>query len=195
MSLFLSHEGEDNWDGQWRTVIHKGICIHLPPAPSAMLPHSQVPGDHLLPTNKNSLCSQESLVIREKFQDVLNVIRLERERNRTVSLLIAMGQLTRLLTFLSVCWKFELTSSWLFPDYLTGKIARQHRTPGASDSCLRMSFLDCFPHPTQRSRHFFLTNSAPIPKLALLPLLPLRVSIASANSFNQFTFFISLLDV
>lgn len=45
------------------------------------------------------------------------------KRDRTFGLLVTRGQLSRLLTFLSVCWNPELTSRWLFP--LLSKTAQQ----------------------------------------------------------------------
>ena len=59
-----------------------------------------------------------------------------------------------------------------------------HPSPRASTSCLHMNWPICCPQPSHRSRHIFLVDSAPIPGLALLQLLPQPLSVAYVNSFR-----------
>lgn len=97
------------------------------------------------------------------------------KRDRAFTLLVARGQLSRLLTFLSVCWNSELTSRWLFP-----LLPREYRS-----LCflLHVNFPKCCPQPIQKSKHLFPRDSTEsIPELA-----PLNLSHSLTNS--QCTFF------
>lgn len=64
------------------------------------------------------------------FQIKLQPLEREREGDITVSLLKAVGQLTKDFShFCCTWWSFRLISWWLFPQII---LARHHLTPGAS---------------------------------------------------------------
>lgn len=106
-------------------------------------------------------------------------------------------QLTRLLSFLSICWAVNQLLGSCCWDYLNKRIARHHQTPEASSaSCLHINFPDSCPPGVWMSKHFCLTNSVPIPELARPYLSPHSFSTSSQCKFFQtmIVLFFPLLD-